>query len=147
MMEFHGDNPVQHNVHTVNDQDSLFHEYLKLARAGEVGPDGKPIFVDPPYKPMPEAELAKQLAHQLKDANDPSQILPLTQKLLAPMTNSDEIENSLDWLQDKLDKRLDGSPWAAHFKYYPENDRLEVTTTNKIDPSKSSTVSEPRQHL
>jgi len=110
MMEFHGDNPVQHNMPAVGGQDALFHDYLKLARAGEVGPDGKPIFVTPPEKPMPEAVLAKELGKQLKDTNDPSRILPETQKLLAPMTNSDDIENSLDWLQDKMDKQLENGP-------------------------------------
>ena len=145
MMEFHGDNPVQQNMppHLSGGHESLFHDYLKLARAGEVGPDGKPIFVTPPEKPMPEAVLAKELGKQLKANDDPSQVLPLTKKLLAPMTNADDIENSLDWLQDKTDKQLKDSPWSVNFKYYREYDRLEVTVTNQDKPAQGGTVSEP----
>jgi len=146
MVELKGDKPATPSVAQEVPDNALFQDYLKLTRAGEVGSDGKAIFVTPPSKPMPEAVLAKEIGQQLKENGDAKSIMPSTQYLLSTLSEADEIENSLDWLQDKLDKQLEKTPWSVNFKYDRENDNLEMTATNKDDPSKNLTVSEPREH-
>lgn len=146
MVELKGDKPAPLSAAQEVPDNALFQDYLKLIRAGEVNAQGDPIFVTPPSKPMPEAVLAKEIGQQLKENGDAKSIMPSTQYLLSTLTEADEIENSLDWLQDKLDKQLEKTPWSVNFKYDRENDSLEMTATNKDDPSKNLTVNEPREH-
>ena len=146
MVELRGDKPVNQTATQEAPDNALFQDYLTLARAGEVGADGKAIFVTPPSKPMPEAVLAKEIGDQLKQNGDPKFIMPSTQYLLSEFTEADDVENSLDWLKDKLDKQLEKTPWSVDFKYDRDNDILQVTTTNKDDPTKNLIVGEPREH-
>ncbi|CAN5442448.1 hypothetical protein BH11CYA1_BH11CYA1_10490 [soil metagenome] len=146
MVELRGDKPATHNATQEAPENPLFNDYLTLTRAGEVGADGKPIFVTPPTKPMPESVLAKEIGAHLKEDGDARSIMPSTQYLLSTFTDADDIENSLDWLKDKLDKQLEKTPWSVDFKYDRDNDFLEVTTTNKEDPTKNLIVGEPREH-